>query len=70
MNSIFIDLEMHPVAKAYAEQFVLLKRETIEIGAVMLWLMQAVSSLCSSISANGAAMTTLSIPGVTAISGS
>ena len=36
MNSIFIDLEMHPVARAYAEQFALLKRETIEIGAVML----------------------------------
>ena len=36
MNSIFIDLEMHPVARAYAEPFALLKTETIEIGAVML----------------------------------
>ena len=31
-----IYLEMHPVVRAYAEQFAVLKRETIEIGAVML----------------------------------
>lgn len=36
MNKIFIDLEMHPVARAYNEPFKMLKKETIEIGAVML----------------------------------
>ncbi len=36
MNKIFIDLEMHPVAGDFADQFRRLKTETIEIGAVML----------------------------------
>ena len=36
MNRIFVDLEMHPVAKVYNAQFAVLKTETIEIGAVML----------------------------------
>ena len=36
MNIIFVDLEMHPIAKVYTEQFAILKTETIEIGAVML----------------------------------
>ena len=36
MHKIFIDLEMHPVARAYSEPFKMLKKETIEIGAVML----------------------------------
>ena len=36
MNTIFVDLEMHPVARVYTEQFAVLKTETIEIGAVML----------------------------------
>ena len=36
MNTIFVDLEMHPVARVFSRQFVTLKTETIEIGAVML----------------------------------
>lgn len=36
MNLIFVDLEMHPIAKDFAEQYAVLKTETIEIGAVML----------------------------------
>ena len=36
MNTIFVDLEMHPVARVYTKQFATLKTETIEIGAVML----------------------------------
>ncbi len=36
MNRIFIDLEMHPVARDFEDQFKKLKTETIEIGAVML----------------------------------
>lgn len=36
MNRIFIDLEMHPVARAYEDPFEKLKTETIEIGAVKL----------------------------------
>ena len=36
MNTIFVDLEMHPVARVYTKQFAVLKTETIEIGAVML----------------------------------
>lgn len=36
MNRVFVDLEMHPVAKVYNAQFAVLKTETIEIGAVML----------------------------------
>ena len=36
MNKIFVDLEMHPVARVYNAQFAVLKTETIEIGAVML----------------------------------
>ena len=36
MNRIFVDLEMHPVARIYNPQYAVLKTETIEIGAVML----------------------------------
>ena len=36
MKTIFVDLEMHPIARVFTKEFATLKTETIEIGAVML----------------------------------
>lgn len=36
MKHVFIDLEMHPIAREYKEERAICSRETIEIGAVML----------------------------------
>jgi len=36
MYKIFVDLEMHPIARAFTKEFATLKNEIIEIGAVML----------------------------------
>ena len=36
MKTIFVDLEMHPVARVFTREFAMLKTEAIEIGAVML----------------------------------
>ena len=36
MKHIFVDFEMHPIAKEYKEEKVICQREIIEFGAVML----------------------------------